>query len=156
MGNTEWDTKVMEPFDHFLHKSFRKYNNLVDCTMLIHCLAAQHVCDERALVVTSIQGTPDPENHQSDGDDSESEPERQPSKKRKADPAPANPNPSEYEIARAANSARNKELAERIDEKFREKYGELLPELDVGSAKPVRKKRGKKSDKEALRRSTRK
>jgi len=65
------------------------------------------------------------------------------------------PTPSEYEIARAANVAQNKELAEQLDGKYREKYGELLLELDEAPPKPARKKRERKNDKTVLRRSTR-
>jgi hypothetical protein len=47
------------------------------------------------------------------------------------------PTPSEYEIVRAANVAQNKELVEQLNGKYREKYGELLPELDEAPLKPA-------------------
>jgi len=155
MTNEEWDTKIMAPFDQFLHMSFRKFDKLFDSMMTIKCLAAQKVCDEHTLVNCSTQNSPDPDSaaEQSDGGDGDSEPESQPPKKKKA---PATSKLSEYEIIKAANTARNKVLAKQLDEKFRMDYGPFVPELEVGALKPAQKKREKKqTDQVALRRSAR-
>jgi hypothetical protein len=75
---------------------------------------------------------------------------------RKKKKAPATPNLSEYEITKAANTARNKAMARQLDETLRTKYGPFLPGSEGGVSKPGLKKREKKeSVQAALERSTR-
>ena len=159
MGSSDWDAKVMQSFDNFLRESFCECDELLDY-YITKSLAAQEVCEDRALMMTSKQNTPDLDSHdegagEKSDDDIDSESESQPPKQRRRGSATVIPTPSEYEIARAANVVRNKELAEQLDGKYREKYGELLPELDEAPPKPARKKRERKNDKTMLRRSTR-
>jgi hypothetical protein len=117
-------------------------------------LTATKICEERALFSpASARGSPYPDGEPPSNNDTGSE---QRPKKRKSGTAPSNPDPSDYKLARAVNTARNKELARQIDDSFREKYGGFLPDLEVGASKPARKKREKKKiEEEGSQHSTR-
>jgi hypothetical protein len=126
--------------------------------MLLKTLAAQKICDERSLVMTSKQQAADPDVQDPDCEepsDSESETENRSSKGPEHGSAPAIRKVSDYEITRSANIARNKELAEQLNGRFWEVYGSFLPEVEETAPKPARKKREKKTLGTAPRRSAR-
>ena len=62
MGSSDWDVKVMQSFDNFLHKSFCECDELLDY-YITKSLTAQEVCEDCALMMTLKQNTPDLDSH---------------------------------------------------------------------------------------------
>jgi len=75
----------MQSFDNFLRKSFCECDELLDY-YITKSLAAQEVCEDHALMMTSKQNTPDLDSHDEGAgekldDDIDSESESQPPKR---------------------------------------------------------------------------
>lgn len=119
MSDEEWEKNIIQPWENFLHKTYRKFSlgeNLFKL-MILPCLA-QEVCAEHALADASKEGTLadniDSEYESDDKGDDKSNTSIQDGK--------GEIKQSEYEIQRAKNIAENAARLAEVDAHLQAKF----------------------------------